>query len=281
MISCKELTVKYHKNTPEEQIALDKIDLNIGTSNNSENNEKKFTSQFVAIIGSNGSGKSTLGHCFAGLSNNYSGDIFYKNKCIKEVKNNAKFNNEIGIVFQDPENQIITNFIDTEIAFSLENNSMPQEEMKIKVPEQIRRFGLEELINLSPSVLSGGQKQKLAIASILISNPSLLILDEPTSFLDPAERRKIIKLIKNEFDIRKDSGFNVILITQFSREALVANRLIVLEKGKIVADDRPEEIFQKEQILLNDLGIDIPIEYQFKNSNPTYEISSSIYSYEK
>jgi len=193
--------------------------------------------------------------------------------------NSGKIREIIGIVFQNPDDQLITNFVEREIAFALEYKGTPEVEMREKVRDILLRFNLDSLKRRSPNQLSGGQKQKLAVASIMIAKPQYLVLDEPTSFLDVNERRFLFNQLREEFKTQYDSGFSLLLITQYSREAVMCDRVIVLHDGEVAADDSPEKIFSENQSLLKQIGIEVPLEYRLKTLVPGIDIEPGIFNF--
>ena len=265
MIKCRNLCVDYQNDKNSSTSALNALSFDIGDS------------EFIGMIGPNGSGKSTLAFCIAGLLAVTSGTIEIDGGDINKLIRTREIRDMIGVVFQNPDDQLLTNMVEREIAFALENRSVRRDDMVKRVNEIIDRFQIADLKGQSPNQLSGGQKQKLAIASVMIANPKYLILDEPTSFLDIPDRRMILKQLKVEFQARACEGFSVLLITQFPREAAVCSRLIVLDKGQIAADDTPEKIFTERQVFLNSIGVEIPVEYQIKKAVPGIEFPAYIF----
>lgn len=267
MIKCCNVIVDYSDERHVIKRALNKISVEFSLN------------EFTAVIGPNGSGKSTLARCLAGLISPTSGTITINGENSEELISSGKIRDIIGIVFQNPDDQLITNFVEREIAFALEYKGTPEIEMREKVREILMRFNLDSLKERSPNRLSGGQKQKLAVASIMVAKPVYLILDEPTSFLDLNERRFLFNQLREEFSTQYETGFTILLITQFSREAIKCDRVIVLNEGKIAADDTPEKIFSEKQPLLRQIGLEIPVEYRLKNSVPGIEIEPDIFDF--
>jgi len=266
MIKCRDLTVNYTAAYRQIIPALKNFSLDINEA------------EFITIIGSNGSGKSTLALCLAGLYTPNSGSIEIDGYDMKDLIKSGEIRNSVGIVFQNPDNQLLTNFLDREIALTLENRGIPREEMQRIVEQALVHFNLHELRKLQPNQLSGGQKQKLALASIMVGQPKYLILDETTSYLDPVERKTILSLLKSKFEQRKNSGFSIVLITQFVREAVDCDRVIVMNNGSIAAEGPPSRVFGECSSLLDSIGIEIPIEYRLQKVAPDLEISSELFS---
>ncbi len=267
MITLHDVCTSYTITDSHRITALDNINLTLNKS------------EFTAVIGPNGSGKSTMALCLAGLREIDSGKIECDGTNITTLIENNTIHDCIGMVFQDPDDQIVTNNVDSEIAFSLENKGVPYDEMVEIVNDQLKKFGLEEYRNSSPNILSGGQKQKLAVAASLVANPDWLILDEPTSYLDPLSRKNLFKDIKSEFDSRKDSGFSVVFITQFAREAAACDRLIVMDKGEVLADGNPGDIFLNRQEDLLQAGIPVPVEYRVWKEVPEFRVETELFGY--
>ena len=231
MIEIKNLYYSYQ----ESEFALKNINLKIESG------------QFVSILGSNGSGKSTLALCLSGLLNPTSGEILIDG----EAASSDNVRKKTGILFQNPDNQILTSTVERELAFTLENLNTPYEIMKNKVSDYINKFKLKNFINRIPDSLSGGEKQKITLASVIISEPDYLILDEPTSLLSPKSKSEMIEIIK---DYHKKNGKTVILITQISSEALFSDKVVIMKNGEIVNIEKPENIFN-ESGYLQEYGI--------------------------
>ena len=223
--------------------------------------------EFVSIMGANGSGKSTLALCLCGILKAGSGSVEVDG-CLLDNRDETRMG-KFGIVFQNPDNQLVTTSVERELAFPLENAGIPLKQMKSMVKEKLATFNIDRYRYSFPGDLSGGEKQKVALASAMISSPKYLILDEPTTFLDPVEKKEIFSLIKREMTAKNENGFTLILITQHLREAMESGRIIVLSEGKIIYDKSPDEVLD----CINDfenLGISIPVEYKIDkmwNSN--------------
>lgn len=249
MIDIRELYFSYNRHSGEENTVLNGINLRLDAG------------EFAALMGANGSGKSTLALCIKGIVKPAGGNIFIDGFDINDEKTSLQAADSVGIVFQNPDNQFISTSVEREIAFGLENRGVSPVEMRKIICEQMDRFSIEEYRMYSPDRLSGGEKQKVLLASVIASDPKYLVLDEATSHLDPHERRRIINLLKDEFDFKKDRGFSVLLITQSPFEALDADRLIIIEGGRVAFDDKPEEVF-KNADKLKKMGIRVPLEYE-------------------
>ena len=216
----------------------------------------------IAIMGPNGSGKTTFARCLNGLLLPTSGTVTVKGLPTSDAANLPEIRRQVGMVFQNPDNQIVSATVEREIAFGLENLGMPREEMREIVSKMLADFDLTGYRKKSPHYLSGGEKQRLAMAAVLAMRPSYLVLDEPTSLLDPKSREDILQLIK-QLHRRKDKPVTTLLITQFPDEALTADRLIIFNNGEIFMDDKPEVIFKDVEELFR-IGLEPPIEFALR-----------------
>jgi len=208
----------------------------------------------ISIMGANGSGKTTLSRCLNGLLWPTEGTVYVDGLNTKNTEENLKIRALVGMVFQNPDNQIVSTTVEREIAFGLENLGVPTPQMQQRVDEILRQFDLEKYRRQSPHYLSGGEKQLLALAAIFAMAPRYIIFDEPTSLLDPYSREKILDAI---FGLQLEEGITPILITQFPEETLRTQRLIILDSGKIVLDGKPTEVFENAEYL-DRIGIAVP-----------------------
>ncbi|MBQ3068277.1 MAG: energy-coupling factor transporter ATPase [Oscillospiraceae bacterium] len=197
--------------------------------------------EFVAIIGANGSGKSTLAKHMNGIMLPKEGDVFVFGKNTKEEQNNLFIKKSVGMVFQNPDNQFVTSVVEEDIAFALENLEIPFDEMHERVRMALECVGMYEYKDASIESLSGGQKQKIAIAGAIVMQPKFLVFDEPTSMLDPQSREEICSLLKR---LNETMNIGIIFITQFMEEVALAKRVIVMNDGKIVKDISPGCLFE-------------------------------------
>jgi len=214
----------------------------------------------VALMGANGSGKTTFVRCLNGLLKPLSGEVLVDGISAKETEILYEIRRRVGMVFQNPDNQIVTTTVVREIAFGLENLGVPTEEMKARVEEAIHHFHLEEYRDTPPHLLSGGERQRLALASVWVMKPSYLVLDEPTSLLDPQGREEVLYFMEREIKTRK---MGILLVTQYPEEALTCDRLVVMNRGKIVFDRAPEDVFQNIEEL-HRLGVGVPVEMELR-----------------
>lgn len=211
--------------------------------------------EFVALAGMNGSGKSTLAKLFNGLFIPSSGEILIDGLSTSDEKNTFEIRKKAGMVFQNPDNQMVATIIEDDVAFGPENIGVPREEIIERVNEALEAVGMSEYRKRSASKLSGGQKQRIAIAGVLAMRPQILILDESTSMLDPNGRKEIMAIAKK----LNEQGITVINITHNMDEAVLADRIIVLRKGRVAIDGTPKEVFASG--LLEACGLTLPPVY--------------------
>jgi len=235
--------------------------------------------EFVAIIGPNGSGKSTLAKLFNGLFVPTQGDVFVAGFNTKNQEDIWEIRRRAGMVFQNPDNQIVATIVEEDVAFGPENLGIPPEEIRRRVKEALEIVELTEYADKAPHLLSGGQKQRVAIAGIIAMKPDCIILDEPTAMLDPVGRKEVISTVKR---LNKEEGKTVVLITHFMEEAVQADRILVMEKGKIVMEGKPNEIFSQVD-RLKKIGLDVPqvTELAYKLSKDGIPIRKDILSVEE
>ncbi|MCJ7509105.1 MAG: energy-coupling factor transporter ATPase, partial [candidate division Zixibacteria bacterium] len=216
--------------------------------------------EYITIIGPNGSGKTTLARLLNGLLLPSSGEILVVGLNSKDKEFQREIRLKVGMVFQNPDNQIVSTTVEREIAFGLENLALPYEEMSKRVNKALKDFDLEQYRLHPPHKLSGGEKQRVALASVLAMQPKYLVLDEATSLLDSKDRKDFLALMER----LSHQGITLIHITQFPEEANLARRLVVLSNSKIVMDGSPLDIFQKVKELGN-IGLDAPFNYRMSN----------------
>lgn len=210
--------------------------------------------EFVAILGHNGCGKSTLAKHFNGILKADHGSVRVLGMDAADEENLLEIRRNVGMVFQNPDNQIIATVVDEDVAFALENLGVPHDEMTRRVDEALELVGLSEYRQRAPHMLSGGQKQRVAIAGILAMRPKCIILDEPTAMLDPKGRKEVMKTILR---LNREEHITVVLITHYMDEAVQADRVIVMAEGEMILDDTPREVFQNVG-LLHSLSLDVP-----------------------
>ena len=228
---------------------------------------------YVAILGHNGSGKSTIAKLLIGLLEKKSGSIII-NEYELNLENLYKVRDNIGIVFQNPDNQFIGATVRDDIAFGLENICVPREQMDELINRYSKVVRMENFLDHEPTKLSGGQKQRVAIAGILAMSPSIIILDEATSMLDPRGRKEINELVR---ELKKQNNMTIISITHDIEEAKNADRVILLNKGEIVDCDKPQKILTNEK-LLKELKLDIPFSLKIarKLQKKGYQIKDTL-----
>ncbi len=202
---------------------------------------------FLAVLGHNGSGKSTLARLSNGLLQADSGEIRVFGTPTSDKKNLFEVRKNVGIVFQNPDNQTVASIVEDDIAFGAENVGLPREEIGRRIAFALKAVGMEEYRHSTRSRLSGGQKQRIAIAGVLAINPQVMILDESTAMLDPRGRREVVDVVTR---LNREEGKTVILITHFMEEALKADRAIVMNRGEIVMQGAPAEIFARQEELI-------------------------------
>ena len=251
-IELKEITFNYHD---DDKKALDNVSLSINPG------------EWVALIGHNGSGKSTLAKTINGLIRPTAGEILINGEKLTE-ENLWDMRRMIGMVFQNPDNQFVGSTVEDDVAFGLENQGIPREEMLVRVKDALERVRMSEFTLREPSMLSGGQKQRVAIAGVVALRPDVIILDEATSMLDPEGRAEVIQTIKK---IKEESNLTVISITHDIDEAAFANRVLVMNSGQLVAQGTPEEIFSGNRELVEQ-GLDIPFPEKLKAALEDREI---------
>ncbi len=246
MIKIENLVHKYtiwkDENTKSEKTVLDGISLDIPSG------------QFVAILGPNGSGKSTLAKHLNVLLLPNEGTVWIDGKDTHAKERLWEIRSQVGMVFQNPDNQIIGTSVEEDVAFGPENKNIEPEKIRKIVETVLRKVKLWDRRKASPSILSGGQKQRLATADALAGLPACLVLDEPTAMLDPDSRKEVINIVK---ELNRKEGMTIILITHHTDEVVDADRIVLMKDGKIIGDDIPKKIFADYE-LLKKTKMDIP-----------------------
>lgn len=247
IVKAARLVYEYIRRDEEETIeevnrAIDGLDLEI---------EK---GDFVAVLGHNGSGKSTLAKHINGLLLPTEGTVWVGNMDTRDEEHIWDVRKTAGMVFQNPDNQIIGNIVEEDVGFGPENIGVPTEEIWKRVDENLKAVGMDAYRLQSPNKLSGGQKQRVAIAGVMAMRPECIILDEPTAMLDPNGRKEVIKTIH---ELNQSEGITVLLITHYMEEAVEADRIVVMDEGKVVMDGKPREIFSRVKELKH-YGLDVP-----------------------
>ena len=238
MLSVKDVTFSYESGCN----ALKNVSLTVNDG------------EILCIVGHNGSGKSTLAKMFNGLLIPSSGTVTVNGMDTADEEKTLDIRRQVGIVFQNPDNQIVTTVVKEDVAFGPENLGVPTEEMIVRVDEALRSVGMESYADSAPHMLSGGQKQRIAIAGMLAMEPQTLILDEATAMLDPMGRRDILNIVK---ELNREKNITVVMITQYMEEAVLADRVIVMNNGHIEMEGTPQEIFSRGDEL-RAIGLDVP-----------------------
>ena len=209
---------------------------------------------FIAVLGHNGSGKSTLAKLLNAILIPTEGIVSVKGLDTRDEANLLSVRRTVGMVFQNPDNQIVASGVEDDVAFAPENLGVPPAEIRRRVDEALRRVGMYEFRENAPHLLSGGQKQRVAIAGVLAMQPEILVMDEPTAMLDPAGRREVLRTVE---ELRRTSGMTVVLITHHMDECINADRLLVVSDGELVLDGTPKEVFSQVE-KMRSIGLDVP-----------------------
>lgn len=209
---------------------------------------------FTALVGPNGCGKSTLAKQFNAVLLPSGGRVLIDGLDTADEMQLLQIRKTVGMVFQNPDNQIVSNVVEEDVAFAPENLGVPTPEIRQRVDEALRQVGMYEFRDYAPHLLSGGQKQRIAIAGVLAMQPRCIVLDEPTAMLDPQGRTEVIDTICR---LNKERGITVVLITHHMDEAIRADRVIVLDKGSVLTDGTPEQVFSQVE-LLRQSGLSVP-----------------------
>jgi energy-coupling factor transport system ATP-binding protein len=235
--------------------------------------------EFVAVIGHNGSGKSTLAKHMNALLLPDEGTVEVNGIDTRDQKRLWEVRRSAGMVFQNPDNQLVATMVEEDVAFGPENLGLPPAEIRKRVDEALAIVGMTEFRDQAPHTLSGGQKQRVAIAGVLAMKPACIVLDEPTAMLDPVGRSEVLQTIRK---LNRDEGMTVVLITHFMDEAVEADRVIVMDQGKIVMDDQPKVVFSQVDELRR-LHLDIPqvTELAHQLQNAGLEIPPNILTVEE
>lgn len=244
MFYYSEFSEEEQDNGQEENKILVFEDLNLSIEKGS----------FTVILGHNGCGKSTFAKHTNAILLPCGGKMTAAGFDTSDESRLFDIRKHIGMVFQNPDNQIVASVVEEDVAFALENMGVPPDEMRVRVDEALKAVGMYEYREHAPSQLSGGQKQRVAIAGIIAMKPDCIVLDEPTAMLDPAGRREVMKTIKR---LNRENGVTIVLITHYMDEAAQADRVVVMDGGKVILDDTPSEVFSHVE-KLREVGLDVP-----------------------
>lgn len=209
---------------------------------------------FVAILGHNGSGKSTTAKLINGINIAQSGEVIVDGQKIEDNDTIFDIRRKVGMVFQNPDNQIVSSIVEEDVAFGVENLGVEPKEIRERVDNALKTVGMYEHRLKAPNKLSGGQKQRVAVAGIIAMKPMCIVLDEPTAMLDPSGRCEVMNTVKK---LNKEEGITIVLITHYMDEAVQADRVVVMDDGQIKLDDTPRNVFAKVDEI-KALGLDVP-----------------------
>jgi energy-coupling factor transport system ATP-binding protein len=243
MLQIQNLCHSYCTENGDERLALSHLNLEIAAG------------EFVAVIGRNGSGKSTLAKHFNALLIPSDGDCLVAGMNTRDSAHIWDIRQTVGMVFQNPDNQIVASIVEEDVAFGPENLGLPTAEIVKRVEESLALVGMSEYRLHGPHLLSGGQKQRVAIAGVLAMHPSCLVLDEPTAMLDPVGREEVLEAVCR---LHREEKITVVYITHFMEEAVAADRVIVMDAGNVILDGSPKIVFSHVEEL-RALGLDVPV----------------------
>ncbi|MCA0170884.1 energy-coupling factor ABC transporter ATP-binding protein [Bacillus sp. RAR_GA_16] len=264
LITVQDVSFRYQEDQPH---VLDGVSLSV------------YKGEWLAIVGHNGSGKSTLAKLLNGLQLPEKGDVLVEGYNSRDEESIWEIRRRVGIVFQNPDNQFVGTSVRDDVAFGLENSGMARELMLERINESVQKVRMEDYLDQEPHRLSGGQKQRVAIAGIIALRPSIVILDEATSMLDPAGRKEVLQTMRK---LKEEEGMTVISITHDLEEAAQADRLVVMNAGEVIDEGLPVEVFKKGD-MLEQIGLDLPFPLQVQRalSDKGYDFSRLTLSQEE
>ncbi|MBW4827041.1 MAG: energy-coupling factor transporter ATPase [Clostridiaceae bacterium] len=242
MINIENATYKYSTIDEQGFIALKDVNLTVNRG------------EFLVVLGHNGSGKSTLAKLMNALLLPTSGNVYVKGMDTKNEEKLWDIRQSAGMVFQNPDNQLVATIVEEDVAFGPENQGIAPKEIRQRVDQALEAVEMSKYKKHAPHLLSGGQKQRIAIAGVLAMNPDCIILDEPTAMLDPIGRKEVMDTIKK---LNKEQNKTIVHITHYMEEAVEADRIVVMEKGQIIIEGTPREVFSKVKEM-KEIGLDVP-----------------------
>lgn len=263
MIECRNVVYKYEDTVGNTfKLAVDNVSIEV----------KK--GEFIVILGRNGSGKSTIAKHMNALLLPSEGEVFVNGVNTSIPENIWDVRKSAGMVFQNPDNQIVATIVEEDVAFGPENLGIDPDEIRKRVNDSLQRVNMYDYRKHAPHLLSGGQKQRVAIAGVLAMMPKCIVFDEPTAMLDPSGRKEVVKTIR---DLNKNYGITIVLITHYMEEAVEADRIVVMDSGKIVSQGSPKEIFSDVKTMKN-IGLDVPqvTELAYELQKEGFKLSSDI-----
>ena len=243
MVECKHLSFWYSSNDSDtKNIVMRDINIEINKGD------------FIVVLGSNGSGKSTLAKHMNALLVPCEGEVYIENMNTRDENNLWNIRNKAGMVFQNPDNQIVATIVEDDVAFGPENLGVESNEIRKRVDQALKNVDMYDYRMNAPHLLSGGQKQRVAIAGILAMRPDCIILDEPTAMLDPSGRKEVINTVKY---LNDKYGMTIVLITHYMEEAIDADKIVIVDHGKVVKTGTPRDIFSDVE-MMKEAGLDVP-----------------------
>ena len=243
LIETIDLSYSYRSGESEAVSALNRVNMAV------------YRGEILAITGRNGSGKSTLARHFNALLTPKEGRVLVDGLSTADPANTAQIRRKVGMVFQNPDNQLVSSVVEEDVAFGPENLGLPRDEIIARVNEALKTMKLDSVRHENPHHLSSGQRQQIAIAGVLAMKPECIVLDEPTAHLDPRGRREVLQ---SALKLNREEGITVVLLTHFMNEVIHCDRMIVMDRGEMRAAGAPQEVFMQEE-LIREMGLDFPV----------------------